>query len=293
MVLFNFNTINLMAGKIFFIVALISASVGLQSISAQDPEAKAVVMQMVDSAKALKGFKSIIRKTERIEGELVLQISEVKVSSNPYEVYVRQMSPKSGVEILCADGCKKALINMNGFPWVNLSLDPYGMTMRKHQHHTVHDSGFDLLASILERNLNEFNAQEQSLKRKGDVLWLGERAIQIEMTNNNYRTRTYKVSGIESIADIARKFNVNEYAILELNPECDNYEDVRSGQVIIIPSHYGVKMNLIISKKTMLPLTVRVYDHKGLFEEYDYTHFQPNPRFAVNEFDEDFDEYDF
>ena len=282
-----------MAGKIFFIVALIYSVMGLHPAVAQNREAKAVVLQMIDSAQALKGFKSVIRKTERIEGELVLQISEVKVSSNPYEVYVRQMSPKSGVEILCADGCKKALINMNGFPWVNLTLDPFGMTMRKHQHHTVHDSGFDLLASILERNLEEFNSEEQSLTRKDDVFWLGEYAIEIEMINKEYSTNRYKVNGYENIANIARKFNVNEYAILELNPECDNYEDVRNGQELIIPSHYGAKMNLYISKKTMLPLIVRVYDHKGLFEEYDYTHFQPNPRFAANEFDEDFAEYDF
>ena len=113
------------------------------------------------------------------------------------------------------------------------------------------------------------------------------------MVNKSYYTKSYKVSGDENIAEIAKKFNVNEYAILELNPECDNYEDVRSGQVIIIPSHYGVKMILYISKKTILPLIVRVYDHKGLFEEYDYTRFQLNPQFANNEFDEDFAEYDF
>lgn len=282
-----------MAKKIFLIVILIHLIVGLQQTTAQDADAKAVILNMIDSAKALKGFKSIIRKTERIEGEFVLQVSVVKVSSNPYEVYVRQMSPKSGVEILCADGCKKALINMNGFPWINLTLDPYGMIMRKHQHHTVHDSGFDLLASILARNLQEFNPQEQTLTRKEDVVWLGENAIQIELLNKAYKTRRYKVNGHENIAEIAQKFNVNEYAILELNPECSNYEDVRNGQGLIIPSHYGVRMNLYISKKTMLPLIVRVYDHKGLFEEYDYTEFELNPRFAANEFAANFAEYDF
>ena len=90
MVLFNFNTIKLMAGKIFFIATqvLLYAIIGFQPAVAQDPEAKSVILQMIDSAYALDGFKSIIRKTERIEGKLVLQVSEVKVSSNPYEVYV-------------------------------------------------------------------------------------------------------------------------------------------------------------------------------------------------------------
>jgi Protein of unknown function (DUF1571)/LysM domain len=265
----------------------------LRPVAAQDTEAKEVVLKMIDSAKALRGFKSVIRKTERIEGELVLQVSEVKVSSNPYEVYVRQISPKSGVEILCADGCEKALINMNGFPWINISLDPYGMTMRRRQHHTVHDSGFDLLSSILARSLDDFNPQEQILELKENVVWQGEEALQVEMTNKAYHTLSYEVNGDENLADIAKKFNVNEYAILELNPKCDNYEDVNNGQEIIIPSHYGVKMTLYISKQTMLPLMVRVYDHKGLFEEYDYTEFESNPVFAANEFDEDFADYDF
>lgn len=272
---------------------LFSIMLGQQSVVAQNPRAKAVILQMIDSASALEGFKSIIRKTERIEGELILQVSEVKVSNNPYEVYVKQLSPKSGVEILCADGCQKALINMNGFPWVNLTLDPHGTTMRRHQHHTVHDSGFELLASILARSLADFNPKEQSLLMHDDVIWLGEPASNVEMKNFAYSTKLYRVTGKENIADIARMFNVNEYAILELNPECDNYEDVRIGQELNIPSHYGVRMTLYISKKTMLPLLIRVYDHKGLFEEYDYTKLEINPKYATNEFDETFAAYDF
>jgi hypothetical protein len=262
-------------------------------VFSQDVEAESIVLKMIDSTRSLKGFKSIIRKTERIEGKLVLQVSEVKVSSNPYEVYVRQMSPKTGVEILCANGCKKALINMNGFPWINLTLDPYGMTMRKHQHHTVHDSGFDLLSSILSRSLDSFNPAEQTLVREPDALWLGQESIQIEMRNNGYKTNKYIVSKGENIAEIAKKLNVNEYAIQELNPDCDDYEDVNIGQELIVPSHYGTIMTLLISKKTMLPLLVRVYDANGLFEEYDYTNFESNPRFAANEFHESFTEYDF
>ena len=280
--------------RVFLFVAIVIHSItDFNAANAQDADAKEVILQMMDSINALEGFKSVIRKTERIEGELVLQVSNVKVSRHPYQVYVRQLSPKSGVEILCANGCQKALINMNGFPWINLTLDPDGVTMRKHQHHTVHDSGFDLLAIILERSLQSFNPLEQTLTRKEDVFWITEPAMQIEMINKAYRTRPYQVEGDENIADVAKKFNVNEYAILELNPGCANYEDVKDGQEIIIPSHYGVKMNLYISKKTMLPLLIRVYDHQGLFEEYDYTKFELNPKFASNEFDENFTEYDF
>jgi outer membrane lipoprotein-sorting protein len=283
-----------MGRKIIFTVLISSLLIfTLQPAAAQDTDAREVILKMIESANAMQGFKSVIRKTERIEGELVLQVSEVKVSTNPYEVYVRQISPKSGVEILCANGCEKALINMNGFPWINISLDPYGTTMRRHQHHTVHDSGFDLLSSILARSLEEFNPQEQTLKLKESIVWKGTEALQVEMTNKAYHTITYEVNGHENLAAIARKFNVNEYAILELNPKCDNYEDVSGGQEIIIPSHYGVKMTLYINQVTMLPIMVRVYDYKGLFEEYDYTEFELNPQFAQDEFEEDFADYDF
>ena len=185
-----------MGKKIFLIpFQLVFLIAGLQSAEAQNTNAKAVILQMIDSAQALKGFKSTIRKTERIKGELILQVSEVKVSNNPYEVYVKQLSPKSGVEILCADGCQKALINMNGFPWINITLDPHGTTMRRHQHHTVHDSGFDLLASILARSLATFNPDEQSLLMHDGVQWLGEPAYNLEMKNSAYSTKQYQVTG--------------------------------------------------------------------------------------------------
>ena len=284
-----------MRKKIFFIAGIVQLFIFLrpQSIFSQDLDAKELLSQMIDHAHAVNGFKSVIRKTERIEGKMVLQVSEVKVSRNPYEVYVKQISPKSGVEILCANGCKKALINMNGFPWINLTFDPYGMIMRKHQHHTIHDSGFDLLTSILSRSLHDFRAEEQTLNHKGDLVWHGVGVFNIELINNTYSTKKYKVWKDENIADIAKKFNINEYAILELNPMCDNYEDVNLGQELIIPSHYGVRMNLYINKLTMLPMLIRVYDVQGLFEEYDYTKFELNPKFTDNEFDASFAEYNF
>lgn len=279
--------------RLFLFTILAALNVTVNKLQAQNINAKKIILQMIDSANNLHGFTSVIRKTERIEGKLILQVSQVKVSRNPYQVYVKQLAPKAGVEILCADGCKKALINMNGFPWINLSLDPYGMTMRRHQHHTVHDSGFDLLTVILSRTLKEFDPQKQTLILKNDSVWLGESVYNIEMLNHDYTTRPYIVNDSENIADIATKFNVNEYAILELNPECDDYEDVRSGQELLVPSHYGKKMMLYISKKSFLPVLIRVYDAKGLFEEYDYTELQTNPHFAVNEFDESFPDYNF
>ena len=132
--------------------------------------ASSLLYQMMDSARSVKGFKSVIKKTERIKGELITQESLVKVKRNPYLLYVRQIQPKDGVEILCNKECEEALINTNGFPWLNLTLDPFGQIMRKNQHHTVHDTGFDLLVEILESEL-KLDDSNRLLSYDAESIW--------------------------------------------------------------------------------------------------------------------------
>ena len=92
-----------------------------------------------------------MKKRERIGGEMQSQESTVKLNVNPFKMYLRQLSPKDGLEVLYVQGenDNKAIINTNGFPWVNVSLDPMGSVMRDNQHHTVHQSGYAHLMSIL------------------------------------------------------------------------------------------------------------------------------------------------
>jgi outer membrane lipoprotein-sorting protein len=254
--------------------------------------ATALLYQMMDSARAVKGFKSVISKTERIQGKMITQESLVKVKRNPYLLYVRQLQPKEGVEILCNRECEKALINTNGFPWLNLTLDPFGQLMRKNQHHTVHDTGFDLLVRILESELRIDDAN-QVLTADPRAVWDNKSVYRVEMLNKDFKYVKYKVRPGEDISHIADRLNVNGYAILEANSECNDYEDVVAGQIIIVPSNYAYKMILLLDKKTMLPVQINVFDDDGLFEEYIYRQFVLNPVFASNEFEADFLEYSF
>ncbi len=261
-------------------------------VVAQSP--KAIVMQMIDSAKSLRGFTAEITKTERIEGELVKQISRVKLSRQPFQLYLYQEYPKEGVEVLWHRSSTKALVNLNSFPWINLSLDPFGSLMRRHQHHTLFDSGFDLMAEILHRELARIGTDTtEHIAYLGITDWQGRPAYHIVMDNPRYHIATYRVELGEDLITIARKLNVNEYAILELNEEIDFYDDVEPGQEIKVPSRYAKKMNLYIDTGYMLPLMIEVFDAEGLYEKYEYRNFVHNPDFADNEFTGEYPEYDF
>jgi len=261
-------------------------------VSLAQDTANELLLAMMDSARAVDGFKSVILKTERIKGKLVTQESMVKVKRNPYLLYIRQLKPKSGVEILCNVSCETAIVNTNGFPWLNLTLDPFGQIMRKNQHHTVHDTGFDLLVKILEFELQGENPNRY-LSYENDHLWAGKKYYRVQLVNEDFKYTNYRVEAGQDINTIAHDLNVNGYAILEINDDCSSYEDVKPGQKIRVPSKYAYKMILLIDKQTLLPVIITIYDDKGLFEEYSYNQFELNPNFANDEFEEDFSEYHF
>src|SRR5690606_33708599 len=76
---------------------------------------------------------------------------DVKFNRKPKKVYTYVHSPNKGVEILYLEGKNsgKAYINPNAFPYMNISLDPYGSIMRKGNHHTVNEVGFDYIKEVV------------------------------------------------------------------------------------------------------------------------------------------------
>jgi hypothetical protein len=264
----------------------------IQSGRAQSPTS--IILEMIESAAKIEGFTAEITKEERIDGEMIKQITDVKLIREPYQVYLVQRFPKEGVEILCEQGADRPLINPNSFPWFNLSLDPYGSLMRRNQHHTVFDSGFDLMNSILSRELKRIGQDTAAhIFYKGIIDWQGKPAYHIELTNPKYHIASYKVKSDEDLNTIARELNISEYAILELNEDVDFFDDVSTGQNLQVPSRYAKKMVLYIDKEYMLPLGIKVYDDKGLFEQYAYRNFILNPDFDKGEFTSEYQDYGF
>ncbi len=264
----------------------------ISSLVSNGQTAVEIIAMMYKGASKIDGFIAEINKVERVKGEYVIQLSHVKLNRTPYKVYIKQLAPKEGVEVLAKKEDNKAVINLNSFPWINIYLDPYGALMRRNQHHLVFDSGFDLMVKVLKHELST-SISEERLIRKEDVIWQGKEMYQLELQNNDYKIVSYIVKPDEDIDMIANRLNINAYAVLELNDDVDGYDDVSAGQKIKIPNHYAKSMLLLIDKEYHLPLVIKVFDNKGLFQKYEYNSITINPNFAPSEFTQDFEDYNF
>ncbi len=254
------------------------------------------VRKMFDKSSTINSLTYTITKKERIDGKLIKQISFTKMEKQPFKVYLKQQYPKAGMEVLFVQGANnnKALINPNGFPWVNLRLNPLTGMMRKNQHHTIFQSGFDHVISILEFLCNKYHTEiENMVFNKGTVIWDNKSCYAITFQNPYFKYIDYKVEENETVEDIARKYKVSAHMILELNPGIDEYDAPLTNRQIKIPNDYSSKMLLYIDQHDLVPLKMDVYDEDGLYEQYHYSQVTINPTLSSEEFNKDYKEYDF
>ncbi len=254
-----------------------------------------VAKSMFAKTKEIKTLGYTMRKLERVEGQMTEQVTEVKLSYNPFKVYTKQTAPKYGLELLYVEGTNNnmALINPNGFPWVNLNLDPYGSVMRKKQHHTIHESGYFHLVSILEFLFDKYKDKTKTMITDPvSTVWNSTECWKIEFKNPNFGYRQYTVQENETILTIAQKYKLSEYMIMENNKRKD-YNDVYKGLVLTIPNDYSPNMIMYIDKKNNVPLMIQVKDDKGLFEQYEYSKVSINPTWSADEFSKNYKGYGF
>ena len=84
--------------------------------------------------------------------------------------------------------------------------------------------------------------------------------------------------------------------VISLNDQFDDFddlEDLEAGDVLKIPNDYCPKMIMAIDQKRMIPLSIKVFDEKGLYEHFEYDNVVLNPRFDPMEFTEDYPGYGF
>jgi outer membrane lipoprotein-sorting protein len=237
-----------------------------------------------------------IRKKERIEGELITQESFTKFVKNPFQVYIKQTAPNKGQEVLYVQGENndKAIINPNGFPWINLKLQPLEGIMRNNQHHTIFQSGFDHVVSILAFLCEKYKKEVETIViNNGDVVIDGRDCYSITFNNPHYEVIDYKIGKGETTMTIAQKFMLNEHMILSLNSSLNGGEVIEEGRLIKIPNDYSPKMDLFIDKEYLLPVNMLVYDNDGLYEQYEYFDIHLTPDFGVDEFSQEYTDYGF
>lgn len=283
--------VNLLTIKILAFFLLTS-----MDILGQGESGISITKKMFTKTAAINTLTCNLTKHERIDGKMIKQISFNKIEKDPFRVYLKQLYPKEGMEVLYLDGVNnnKALINPNGFPWINLNLNPLENTMRKNQHHTILESGFDHVISILifltEKYKSEIN---EIVTYNGLVEYHNRVCHSISLISPYFEYIDYIIKENETIIEIASRFKLSEHMILEKNPKVNDYDDVEPGQVIQIPNEYSPKMLVYIDTVDMLPVRMDVYDDQGLYEKYEYSQIVINPELSAEEFSEDYAEYGF
>lgn len=280
-------------GKVLFFSLLLSLT---SFHSKEEIAVRQLTVRMSSSIENIKSLRFKLKKKERVKGKILSGEQDVKFNRNPKKIYTRIISPNEGAEVLFLEGKNNnhAYINPNSFPFITLSLDPYGSIMRKNNHHTVHEVGFDYINSIIEYIAKESGANfEKYFIYQGDTTFNNRACHKILIDYIPFAYVNYKVKEGEDLVDIAYRNFVSDYMIMEINKGIDNFDDVVPGQVIKIPNAYARKTYLYIDKVNFLPLIQVMYDDKGLFSQYEFYNLELNPIIPSEEFTRSFEEYDF
>lgn len=244
-----------------------------------------VIHSMFRAIEDIKSIEFTLKDYERVNGSLRVGEQDVKMTYKPLNIFVKVNAPEKDIEVLWKEGENhgKAYVHKKGVP-IKMSLNPLGKKMR-HGHHTI----FELNLNYMKGVLSEFLEQDNTVKdikitNGGTVTFDGKECMEMIIDNPHFKYRPYNVKAGESVIDISNKYHLSEYMILEKNKELKNYEDVKAGQTIQIPTSYAKKFVLYIDKSTYLPIVQMIYDDQGLFEKYEYYNVQINPSFSGKEF---------
>ncbi|MDO8998686.1 MAG: DUF1571 domain-containing protein [Bacteroidota bacterium] len=252
-----------------------------------------IVTKSLKSIKEIQGLKYHLNITERGKKGFNFYESNVKFNRSPRQIYLYI----KGIELLWVQGKNngKALVKPNSFPYFNLNLDPMGSLMRQDQHHTLNEMGYDYFAAIIEYNKYKIGADfDDYFKLVGEEKINNRYCYKIIIDNKDFGYVDYTVGDHESITTIARKFFIAEYMILEKNPKFNDYFDLlKKGQVIKIPTWYCKSVIMYVDKQYFLPISLKILDDKGLFEEYNYHNLIVNPTFEAGEFTKEYKDYKF
>ncbi|HEX8516616.1 MAG TPA: DUF1571 domain-containing protein [Bacteroidia bacterium] len=257
-----------------------------------DNDNRAFIDRIFNAVDNVKTLKYSLQCNERIKGRMQHTESKVKMQISPRKLYLNIR----GVEVLWVAGTNngEALVNPNAFPYMNLNLDTYGTLMRKDQHHTIHEMGYQYLADILRDGMKRAGDNlDKYFKVLGEEKHAGRDCYKLSIAFPDFAWGNYTVKKGENLTSIARRLRVSEYMVLENNPKLGSYNDVKEGQVIKIPNAYAKLTLLLIDKEHMLPVNNKIFDDKGLFETYEYYDLQVNPTIAPEEFTKGYKDYHF
>jgi LysM repeat protein len=255
---------------------------------------KEIIESMLDSIKNIRTQRYNVKSTERVGNHILFAQSHIKINSNPKKIYL--FNPEKSVEVLWVQGTNSgnALVRSGSVPLMNFNLDPYGSIMRKDQHHTIFDLGFQYIGVIFANTIVKAPKDfDKHFLYAGSVNYDNHDCHQVVINYPEYRYVEYTTIKGETVTSISQKLNTSDFKIRHINDLSSYFGTIKEGKKLKIPIPYANKAIVYIDKKSALPLSIKVYDEEGLFEGYDFFNVVINKAFADNEFSKSFKDYGF
>ncbi len=254
--------------------------------------------ETISAMSKINSLKYKMQKQERIKGKMLKAEMQVKYQKSPFKVYIYMYEPKAGIELLYVTGENSGKVRVNPGNFLNAfapNLDPMSKTIRKEDHHTLFETGFEYtrnLITSLKKRAEEEGGLDKFCTLNGEVEFIGRKCYKMTLDYPEFKWEDYKVEKGEDLLKIAKKLNLYEYIIMEKN-NLSWYDKVSEGDVIKIPNIYAKKVILYIDKINKLPIYQEVHDDKGLLAIYEYHRLLINPTMADNDFSKDHPDYKF
>lgn len=264
------------------------------TVRAQQVKPLQLIMAMYDSIEAIKTLRFKVIAIERIQGNYVKVVSENKIQTKPRKLYLHNKEKK--LEILYIEGLNnnKAIVKPNVFPYLTLKLNPMGSLMRKNQHYSIHELGFDFIGKTIELAISkEKENMAKSVTYHGVQVKNGTKCHLFVYETKNFTYTDYTTSDKETVASIAAKLHINDYIIRTKNNLYSEFGTLKPGTQLKVPLYYCKKAVFYLDEKTMLPVNVSVFDDIGLLENYDFADVIVNKPIDPKEFTEDYKDYHF
>lgn len=205
---------------------------------------------------------------ERIGDRMMKGKQKVSLITQPFQCHIVLIEPGSGEELVYS-GAKYnnfAIYDPNGFPYVQLELDPHGSLMRKNNHHTIFDLGFGKMMAILKYHMKNasYTLKVEEVKINGEDV----QKLSVEFVDFSYKR--VSIDKKQTLSAFADSKMLNDYMLFELN-KIPISDQLKVGSSIVIPSAYAKKIELYISKESGYPISQLIYDDKGLYEKYEFS----------------------
>jgi hypothetical protein len=227
-----------------------------------------LVNNILIATKKINDISYKISNCERINGELKCGSQNIIMQKKPFKCRITFLTPKKGDQVLYNEyNSKEALYIPIGFPYIDLSLDPFGSIMREDNHHTIFELGYSFFSDLIEYNYR--------LKPKSfSVEDVNSHTIKLTSQISEFRYVKYISIKNESVRDLAQRKMVSEHHIYEKNNE---KRVLKKGETIYIPTNYYKKIEIEVSKINHLPNKIIVFDDKGVFEKYTFYRINLSP----------------